>query len=81
MKKSNPRMDLLSHKRYPREELFRLVACPLPSLEKDKPLPGRGVYLHKDGTTLETARRKKALERAFHCQDCSSLYLEMEEAL
>ena len=43
MKKSNPRMDLISRLRYPRNELFRLVACPSLTLEKDRPLPGRGV--------------------------------------
>ena len=81
MKKSNPRMDLISRLRYPRNELFRLVACPSLTLEKDRPLLGRGVYLHKDKETLEKAKKRKALERAFHLSDCQAVYLEMEESL
>lgn len=81
MRKENPRMDALSRKRYPKSELFRIVGTPSPRLEGELPLPGRGVYLHKDKATVELSRKKRILEKAFQGQDCQHVYDCMEEKL
>lgn len=81
MKKENTRMDACSRERFPKEELFRLTCSPSPSLEMDRPLLGRGLYLHKDKATIEKARQRKILERAFKSPDLSYLYEMMEELL
>lgn len=81
MKKENTRMDVCSRDRYPKDRLFRLTGFPSPSLEEDRPLLGRGVYILKDKATIEKARQKKVLERAFKCADLSELYRLMEERL
>lgn len=81
MRKDNPRMDALSRKRYAKSELFRIVGLPSPRLEEDVPLPGRGVYLHKDKATVELARKKHLLEKAFQGKNCDGIYALMEEKL
>ena len=66
MKRENPRMDIASRERFPKEELLRLVyvhgvVTPDPRGE----LPGRGIYLKKDSASLALALKRKAFERAF----------------
>ena len=66
MKRENPRLDVASRTRYPKEELLRIAMVQgvvTPDLAGN--LPGRGIYLRKDAASLETALKKKAFERAF----------------
>ena len=39
--------------------------------------PGRGAYLHRDPSCLETARKKKALERALKTTVGAELWAEL----
>ncbi len=66
MKRENPRTDIASRKRFPRNELLRITIVEgvvTPDIEGK--LPGRAIYLHKDTASLELALRKKAFERAY----------------
>ena len=75
-------MDMLSRKSYPKTELFRLVFDhDVLLLEGKSPLKGRGVYLLRSKESLETARKKKLLERRFGLADCQAIYEQMEENL
>ena len=75
-------MDMLSRKSYPKTELFRLVfTTDGLLLEGKSPLKGRGVYLLRSKESLETARKKKLLERRFGLADCQAIYEQMEENL
>ena len=66
MKRENPRLDVASRKPYPKNELLRIAMVQgvvTPDLAGN--LPGRGIYLHKDESSLDSALKKKAFERAF----------------
>ena len=49
-----------------KQDLIRFVRRPSGGVELDRTgrLPGRGAYLHADAACLESARKRKALDRA-----------------
>lgn len=65
MKKENPRSDALTRKRYPKNELFRLVKGPngVLTLDQEGTAKGRGVYVLKDLKTIESTFKKGVLRR------------------
>ena len=65
MKVENTRMDILSRKPYPREELIRFVIKDNNLvIDNDKKLPGRGVYMKKGNG--KDAIRKKTFNSFLH---------------
>ena len=77
------RMDLATRKVYPKEELFRLVVVQGGSLllDREGSLPGRGVYVLKDGSSVAKVFRKGMLKR--YCKDddvLSRLEKELQDA-
>ena len=80
MKASNPRMDVLSRARFPKERLLRLVLIDgvyLP--DKEGKIPGRGVYLLKDKAAVEAGRKR--LEKSLHHPFGEEEFLAILEAL
>ena len=64
MRRSNPRQDFLSKKKYPKAELLRFAEVGgLIRLDCGQNVLGRGVYLHKD--SLGLALEQHAFSRAF----------------
>lgn len=73
------RMDLLSRKQFPREELFRLVLQEGKLLlDLSYSLKGRAVYVKKDVETIEVIF-KKGLLRRYSKEDLTTLKQEMIE--
>lgn len=76
------RMDLATRKVYPKEELFRLVIQGgRLLLDREGNLPGRGVYVLKDGNSVTKVFRKGMLKR--YCKDddvLSCLEKELQDA-
>lgn len=62
------RMDLLTRKSYPRNQLIRLVLIDGKLiLDLNHKILGRGIYLLNDGNTLEKVFKKGLLKR--YCKD------------
>lgn len=58
MKVENPRTDILSRKRFSREDLVRFVVFGgVLTKDDDHKLPGRGVYLKKGSGSLALERQ------------------------
>ena len=82
MKRENPRTDIASRERFPKEELLRIVLCSSRILvDKEGNLPGRGVYLKKDIASFEKALKRKAFERAFRRSLTEEEIASIKEAL
>ncbi len=76
MKKENPRMDIVSRKRYPKDMLFRFViSSGLVRLGEDG--LGRGFYLLKDPSSIETFFRKRLYSRFGKIEDEAALREEL----
>ncbi len=74
------RMDLLSRKTYPVEQLIRLVLVSSNlKLDKDHTLTGRGIYLLKDEATIDKVFSKGMLKRYSKTCDFDNLYKEVKE--
>lgn len=56
------RMDILSRKKYPKDELIRLVKQD-DKLVLNGDLKGRGIYIHKDRETILKVFNKGLLKR------------------
>lgn len=75
------RMDIVSRKKFPLSELFRLTLCEGKLiLDKNNTLPGRGVYVYKDIETLEELKKRNLLSR-YGKEDYRALMEEMEHDL
>jgi len=62
MKIENPRLDIVSHKSYRKDELIRLVKKDGKILiDETQTMSGRGVYIHKDEVTIKKC--SKAIAR------------------
>ncbi len=82
MKKENPRLDAVTRKPYPKSELLRIalvsgVVTPDPKGE----LPGRGLYILRDPSSLQLAIKRKVFERAFRRPLTEEERLAIQEAL
>lgn len=51
------------------------------SLDKEGKLPGRGMYICKDGDCLKLAKKRKAVERSFKISAAAAdaVYSDLEE--
>lgn len=81
MKKIPMRKCVATQERYPKKELIRIVRTPEQNVEIDVSgkMNGRGAYLKKSMEALETAKKRKALERALECDIPEAIYATLEE--
>lgn len=78
-KPSVNRMDILSRKSFPREELFRLVKQDGKFLlDLNDTLPGRGIYIHRDEETLAKVFQKGLLRKYASKEDLAVLESELK---
>lgn len=78
MEKIVTRMCIVTREIKLREELIRIVNTPSGILiDKEGNLRGRGAYLSKDKTVIETAKRKHLLNRALRVKVDDSIYDEL----
>jgi predicted RNA-binding protein YlxR (DUF448 family) len=83
MKKIPMRRCLVSGEMLPKKELLRIVKTPDGILKVDPSgkLNGHGGYIKKDIGVLETAIKKKTLEKAFAMDIDPSLYEDIKRYL
>lgn len=67
----------------PKKELVRVVKSPEGeiSLDPTGKKPGRGAYVCRSLSCLQSARKMRRLEKAFSCQIPSQVYDQLEEEL
>ncbi|MBP5091728.1 MAG: DUF448 domain-containing protein [Bacilli bacterium] len=79
MQRVNTRMDALSRKRYPKEELFRLAKVEGRLILS--PSASSGIYIHKSLESIERLKNEKLVEKRLNAKVDPSLYAELKEAL
>ncbi|MCI1735632.1 MAG: DUF448 domain-containing protein [Bacilli bacterium] len=82
MKKPYPvkRMDVFTRRIYPKDELFRLVYQNGTLVwDSSYSLPGRGIYVSKDGQSLDLVLKRHSLKRYSKGADVSALEKELSE--
>jgi uncharacterized protein len=81
MRKEPMRMDLISRKMFPKNNLIRIVRNQEQKLEIDPTgkSPGRGAYLALDMKNIELAKKKKIFDQAFNVKVEDSFYQELSE--
>lgn len=76
------RMDIVSRKSFPLEELFRLtVENDVLILDGKTKHPGKGIYIRKEKETLDRLEKHNVLFRYSKSTDFPSLFQEMRNAL
>ena len=83
MKKIPMRRCVATGESLPKKELLRIVRTPEGEVKVDPSgkLNGKGAYLKKDLEALETARRKKALNRALETEIGEEVYAAIEQVI
>ena len=78
-KKIPMRTCTVTHEKYPKKELIRVVRTPEGQVVVDitGKQNGRGAYLKKDKETIEKARTSKVLERHLEIAIENSIYDEL----
>lgn len=78
-KKIPMRTCVVSHEKYPKKELIRVVRTPEGDVVVDDTgkQNGRGAYLKKDKEVIEKARNSKILERHLEVNIDNSVYDEL----
>ncbi len=78
-KKIPMRTCVVSHEKYPKKELIRVVRTPEGDVVVDDTgkQNGRGAYLKKDMEIIEKARNNKILERHLEVNIDNSVYDEL----
>ncbi len=78
-KKIPMRTCVVSHEKYPKKELIRVVRTPEGDVVVDDTgkQNGRGAYLKKDKEVIEKARNSKILERHLEVNINNSVYDEL----
>ena len=78
-KKIPMRTCTVTHEKYPKKELIRVVRTPEGQVVVDitGKQNGRGAYLKKDKETIEKARTSKVLERHLETAIDNSIYDEL----
>ncbi len=78
-KKIPMRTCTVTHEKYPKKELIRVVRTPEGQVVVDitGKQNGRGAYLKKDKETIEKARTSKVLERHLEIAIDDSIYDEL----
>lgn len=81
-KKIPMRMCVVSHERLPKKDLIRVVKFnDTISVDLTGKQNGKGCYLKKDASVIETARKTKALNRVFECEVEDSVYDEILKSI
>ena len=83
MQKEIYRICAYSKKSYLRESMFRVVKTPNHEIkiDLDGKLQGRGAYLSKDKSVIESAKKRHILEKALRVADCQIIYDQLLELI
>lgn len=78
-KKIPMRTCVITHEKYPKKELIRIVRTPEGKVEIDLTgkANGRGAYLKKDKEVIEKARKSKILEKHLEIKIEDNIYDEL----
>ena len=78
-KKIPMRTCVITHEKYPKKELIRIVRTPEGKVEIDLTgkANGRGAYLKKDKVVIEKARKSKILEKHLEIKIEDNIYDEL----
>lgn len=79
VKKVPMRTCAVTHEKYPKKELIRVVRTPEGNICIDETgkANGRGAYLKKDKEVIEKARKSKVLERHLEVKVPEEIYDEL----
>ena len=82
-KKIPLRTCVVSHESLPKSELLRIVRTPDGDIEVDLTgkLNGRGAYIKRDISILESAQRSKVLEKKLECKIEDSVYEQIKNII
>jgi predicted RNA-binding protein YlxR (DUF448 family) len=83
MKKIPQRTCVITHEKFPKQELLRIVRTPEGKIKIDLTgkLNGHGAYIKKDKDVIEKAKKNKALDRYLETEISSNIYEEMLKTL
>ncbi len=82
-KKIPMRTCIVTHENLPKNELLRIVRTPDGDIEVDETgkLNGRGAYIKKDLSVLESAQRSNVLEKKLECKIEDSVYEKIKNII
>ncbi len=82
-KKIPMRTCIVTHENLPKNELLRIVRTPDGDIEVDETgkLNGRGAYIKKDLSVLESAQRSNILEKKLECKIEDSVYEKIKNII
>ena len=83
MKKTPLRRCVVTKEQLPKQELLRVVKNKENKIFVDETgkVGGRGAYIKKDINVLETAKKKKILNKIFDCEINEELYDEIKNII
>ena len=83
VKKIPLRTCVITHEKFPKQELLRIVRTPENEVRVDLTgkLNGHGAYIKKDIDVIEKARKSKALEKVLEITINNEVYDEMLKTL
>ena len=83
VKKIPLRTCVITHEKFPKQELLRIVRTPEGTIKVDLTgkLNGHGAYIKKDKEVIEKAKKSKALDRYLEIEITSDVYDEMFKTL
>ena len=83
VKKIPLRTCVITHEKFPKQELLRIVRTPENEVKIDLTgkLNGHGAYIKKDIDVIEKARKSKALEKVLEITINNEVYDEMLKTL
>lgn len=83
VKKIPQRTCVITHEKFPKQELLRIVRTPENEVKVDLTgkLNGHGAYIKKDIDVIEKARKSKSLERILGVSISDEVYEEMKRVL
>jgi len=82
-KKIPLRTCIVTKENLPKSELLRIVRTPDGDIEVDETgkLNGRGAYIKKDLSVLETLKKSKLLEKKLECKIEDSVYEQIKNII
>ena len=83
VKKIPLRTCVITHEKFPKQELLRIVRTPENEVRVDitGKLNGHGAYIKKDVEVVEKARKSKSLERILETSINDEVYEEMKRVI
>lgn len=83
MKSIPQRMCVVTREKTDKNKLLRIVKDNLGNVSVDETgkKNGKGAYITKDLEVLETAKKKKVLEKVFEIEDLTSVYEEIHNLI